>query len=81
MLSAIDKEINTYIQILNNTQKKALLSVIKSFLSTPSSKKIGIAQYNKELDISEAEIDHGEFLSHEEVVKLSKSWTLEKSND
>ena len=36
--------------------------------------RISIEQYNKEIDEAMEEIKRGEFYTHEEVVKMSKSW-------
>ena len=78
MINAIDKELQTYIQLLDLKQKKSLLSVIKSYLQPAEKRTMSIEEYNRELDESEAEIDRGEFYSHEEVVKMSKNWTSRK---
>jgi len=37
---------------------------------------ISIEEYNKEIEDSEAEIDRGEFYTHDEVAEMSKDWTL-----
>ncbi|MBS0000227.1 MAG: hypothetical protein KFF73_14700 [Cyclobacteriaceae bacterium] len=36
--------------------------------------RISIEQYNKELDEADAEIDAGEYLTHEQAVKEIRSW-------
>lgn len=36
--------------------------------------RISIEQYNKELEEATARIESGEYISHEDVVKESKSW-------
>ncbi len=35
---------------------------------------ISIEQYNRELDQAEAEIDRGEYITHEDFKKQMKSW-------
>ena len=37
-------------------------------------KRISIEQYNKEIEEALEEIERGEVYTHEEVVKMSKSW-------
>lgn len=78
MITAIDKELHTYIKLLDTKQKRSLLGVIKSYLKPAEQKAITLEEYNKEIEDSEAEIDRGEFHTHEEVVKMSKSWTSGK---
>jgi predicted transcriptional regulator len=36
--------------------------------------KVGLEQYNCELEEADAEIERGEFLSHEEALKEIRSW-------
>lgn len=36
--------------------------------------RISIEQYNKELDEADAEIDAGEYFTHEQAVKEIRSW-------
>jgi len=78
MTTAIDKELYSYIELLDVKQKQSLLSVIKSFLNPLERHTISLEEYNKELEDSEAEIDRGEFYTHDEVVEMSKSWTRGK---
>ena len=78
MISAIDKELNTYIKLLDISQKKSLLDVIKSYLQPNDKTTLSLEEYNKELDDSEAEIDRGESYSHEQVKEISNSWTSGK---
>jgi predicted transcriptional regulator len=68
MTGTVEQELNSYISRLNATQKKALLAFIKSMLPQKQNNSISIEQYNKELEEAEAEIERGEFYTHEEVV-------------
>jgi ATP-dependent protease ClpP protease subunit len=36
--------------------------------------RINVEQYNKELEEADAQIDEGEYLSHEEALKEIRSW-------
>ncbi|MEJ0103979.1 MAG: hypothetical protein WDO19_16070 [Bacteroidota bacterium] len=62
------------LQQLTWEQKEALISLVESFGIEIPGQRISIEQYNKELDDAEAEFEKGEFMSHEEVVALSKKW-------
>ncbi|MEQ1678142.1 MAG: hypothetical protein ABL876_15650 [Chitinophagaceae bacterium] len=62
------------LQLLNEEQKEALISLIASFGIEITDQRISIEQYNKELDEADAEFEKGEFMSHDEVIVLSKKW-------
>jgi len=75
-ISAIDKEMHDYFMQLNETEKKSVVQMIKTFLQGRKElERISIEQYNKEIEEAESEIERGESYSHEEVVKMSKRWT------
>ena len=77
MAQTIDSEIQKYLPLLGNAEKKSLLSVIKSFLSLKndgSEAPLSIEQYNKELEEAEAEYQNGDYITHEELVKKIKTW-------
>ncbi len=76
-MATLDSEIQHYLPLLRKEEKKSILSVIKSFvkLHGHESERVSIEQYNKEIDEAMAEIERGEFYTHEEVVKMSKEWT------
>jgi predicted transcriptional regulator len=75
MIQSIDKELYKYWELLDASQKKSILSMIKSFIQ-PKSKDshISLEQYNKELDEAMARIDAGDFISHEDVLKDMDKW-------
>jgi predicted transcriptional regulator len=64
------------IKELEKVNDISLLKAIKALLNKTSLNegRISIEQYNKELEEAEAEIDRGEFISHEELKKQMKSW-------
>jgi hypothetical protein len=62
------------LQQLTWEQKEALISLVESFGVEIPDQRISIEQYNKELDEADAEFERGEFVSHEEVVAMSKKW-------
>ncbi len=62
---------------LDNVKDPTLLEAIKNILKyrkKVSSERISIEQYNKEIDESIAEIERGEFYTHEEVKEHIKQW-------
>src|SRR6266542_374821 len=56
------------LQQLTSEQKEALINLVESFGIEIPGQRISIEQYNKELDEAEAEIEKGEFLSHDEMI-------------
>ena len=61
----------------NDQEEKALLDFLKSrhysYKSTDENETTGIeflSQYNKDLDEAEAQIDAGDYLTHDEVKKF-----------
>ncbi len=54
----------------------SLVRVLKSILhyGLKNEGRISIQQYNKELDEADAEIEKGEFLTHDEARKEVRSW-------
>jgi len=76
MAQVLDKQIQHFLPLLGNEEKKSLLSVIKSFLNLRKEipGQMSIEQYNKELDFAEAEFENGDYISHEEMIKQVKQW-------
>jgi hypothetical protein len=72
--SAADFNLSGILTGLNGQQKEALLSLLESFGVEEPNQRISLEQYNKEIDEAEAEFERGEFVSHEEVIKMSKKW-------
>jgi predicted transcriptional regulator len=72
----LQQEMLQYFLQLSEAEKKSVLQMIKTFLKGRKQKpeRISIEQYNKEIDEAEAEIERGEFYTHEEVVEMSKKW-------
>ncbi|HRK54407.1 MAG TPA: hypothetical protein PK185_10875 [Cyclobacteriaceae bacterium] len=54
----------------------SLLRVLKSMLhyGLKNEGRISVEQYNKEIEEADAEIERGEFLTHEEAMKDIRSW-------
>ena len=75
MAQAIDRELEHYIMMLNLSQKKSILSVIKTFLQpSEAEERISREQYNLEIKEAERRMDAGKFISQTEVDKQILSW-------
>jgi hypothetical protein len=69
--SATSQEMLDYFNQLNKEQQKSILQMLKAFLNN---RKEGlhpqtIEEYTKELEQADAEIEAGDFVLHEDVVK------------
>jgi hypothetical protein len=76
MENVLEKQMFSYFTQLNEQQKKSVIQMLKVFLNgkVENKDRISIEQYNKELDEAIEQIKNGEVYSHEEVVKMSKTW-------
>lgn len=73
MASMLDKEFLQYFLKLDESQKRSLLEMMKSFLNEQS-RPASIEQYNMQLDDAMERISKGDFTSLEELEKEMKSW-------
>jgi hypothetical protein len=77
---SIDKELKEFWPKLSPRQKKAVLHVVKSYMVKDIDEKIipelgvTISEYNIELEEAEAEIERGEFFTHEQMKKQIGQW-------
>jgi hypothetical protein len=72
----INAEKARLIKELPQLEDLTLLRAIKAILhyGLKNEGRISIEQYNRELDEAEAEIDRGEFITHEDFKKQMKAW-------
>ena len=72
----IDQEMNIYFMQLSLAEKKSVVQMIKTFLhrSKKEAVNIDLEEYNNEIDEAMAEVERGEFYTHDEVVKMAKNW-------
>lgn len=67
----LSQEMLNYFMQLNDAEKKSVLELVKTFLNsrkndfTPQT----LEEYNEELEKADAEIEAGDFIPHEEVMK------------
>jgi hypothetical protein len=75
MAQAIDKELHDYIMMLNASQKKSILKLIKSFIQpVEKEQRISREQYNKEIKEAEERIEAGHYITMEELEKDAATW-------
>jgi hypothetical protein len=68
--TAIKKQLETYLPLLNIKQQTLLLDVVKSILNVEETEKqFDTKQYNKELKDAETRIAKGNFVTHQQVEK------------
>lgn len=68
--TAVKKQLDTYLPLLNVKQQTLLLGVVKSILNVDETEKqINVKQYNKELKEAEMRISKGKYITHEQVEK------------
>lgn len=72
----INAEKALLIKEIKNVEDISLLKAIKAVLyyGLKNEGRISIEQYNKDLEEAEAEIDRGEFITHEDLKKQMKDW-------
>lgn len=64
------------IREIEQLQDLSLVRVLKSMLhyGLKNEGRISIEQYNKELEEADAEIEKGDFLTHDDAMKEIRSW-------
>ena len=69
--SSISQEMLTHFAQLNEAEQKSVLAMIKTFLQSRSNEftQQTKEEYNQELEDADAEIEAGDFVAHEEVIK------------
>jgi len=68
--TAIQEEMLEYFTQLNQEEQLSLLGLIKTFIrSHTMPQRQTLEEYNEELDHAVEEIEAGNFISHEEVMK------------
>ncbi|MCC6834725.1 MAG: hypothetical protein IT213_07040 [Cytophagales bacterium] len=72
----INSERSLLIKELQQVEDISLLKAIKAMLhyGLKNEGRISIDQYNRELDEAEAEMDRGEFVTHDELKRQAKGW-------
>lgn len=69
---AIRQKLSNYLQVADDKKVKAIYALLEDEINQTG--RISLEQYNKEIDEAMEEVERGEVYTHEEVVKMSKSW-------
>ena len=76
MANVLEKEWFSYFELLNEAEKKSIITLLKTFLQQRNADAAGISieQYNKEIDESLGEIAEGNYINQDEMEKKSAKW-------
>lgn len=75
MVHTIDKQIIDTLPLLKQEEKKSVLDYINTYLKIKKDNpRISIAEYNKELEISEKEFEDGNYITQSEFLKEIEKW-------
>ncbi len=76
MANVLEKEWHSYFVQLNETEKKSVLLMLKTFLQrrTENDDRISIEQYNKEIDEALAEVEAGNYITQADMEKRAAKW-------
>ncbi len=70
-IPSMSQEMLRYFMQLNDAEQQSVLQMLKTFLSSRKDeiRPVSLDAYNKELEQADAEIEAGEYITHEEVMK------------
>ncbi len=69
---AIRKKLHEFIDTMEEKKAKAIFTLFEDEINQAG--RISIEQYNMEIDEAMEEIKRGEVFTHNQVVKMAKSW-------
>ena len=72
MMSGTQAQKLELLEWLASLQDKSLIQELAKWKE--DHQRISVDQYNRELEQADAEIDSGDYLTHEEAVKAVRSW-------
>ena len=76
MANVLETEWCKYFDLLNEAEKKSILSMLKTFLHQRAEDSAGVTieQYNDEINESLAEAAKGNYITQEEMGKKAAGW-------
>jgi hypothetical protein len=71
MTNVLEQELFNYFTRLNEQEKKSFVQLLKAFLNNrkENTQVPSLEEYTKELEMADAEIEAGDYILHEDVVK------------
>jgi len=76
MDSALNNEMFSYFEQLNDSEKKSVIQMLQNFLKSRPGKgyDLNIDEYNHEVNEAEQEYQRGEFVRHEDLLNEIEKW-------
>ena len=74
MNNVLNEELTNYILQLNDSEKKSILLMLKTFLNRKETDRVSLEQYNEEIDEALMEVEAGNFLTQKEVELQVAKW-------
>jgi hypothetical protein len=70
-MTTTSQEILSYFKQLNDTERQSVLNLLKTFITSRQEHPLpqSLQDYNQELELADAEIEAGDYVTHEEVMK------------
>ena len=71
MSQTLEQDLQYYFSLLLPSEQQSIVSLIKTFVSarTENTATVSLEEYNRELEEANADIESGNFITHEEVKK------------
>ena len=66
---SLQQEMQHYFALLDETEQQSIISLIKTFIASGKKSAISLEAYTAELEAADADIEAGNYISHEEVKK------------
>lgn len=74
MATVIENEMLNYFTQLDESEKKSIVNMLKTFIKNRSQDKpVSMEEYDRELLDAEKEFEQGEVVSHEQMLKIIKT--------
>lgn len=76
MSKVLDQELYSCFEQLNDSEKKSVLQMLKTFLTgrPKLEKNISIEEYNKEIDEALVQESEGKYVTQDEMEKIAAKW-------
>ncbi|MBI2731697.1 MAG: hypothetical protein HYX40_13280 [Sphingobacteriales bacterium] len=71
MANAMEQELHSYFTRLSDEEKKSFIKLLKNFLAKrkDDTPRPSLEEYTRELELADEEIEKGDFILHEDVIK------------